>query len=58
MKKPNFVIVNISFITWFTCGIYGWQAANGWIGYLLMGNAIALFAIHLIMAIYYIGGRS
>ncbi|MDO4427874.1 MAG: hypothetical protein Q4B88_07070 [Moraxella sp.] len=55
MKKPHFAITHIGFVICFTYGIYGWQAINGWISYFLMGNAIALFAIHLIMAIYYIG---
>lgn len=55
MKVPNFFILHIGFIIYFACGIYGWQNGNDWTGCLLVGNAVALFATHLIMAIYYIG---
>lgn len=55
MKTHNFLTLYIGFIICFTCGIWGWQGGNDWAGSLLVGNAIALFATHLIMAIYYIG---
>lgn len=55
MKVPNFLILYVGFVICFTCGICGWQDGNDWTGCLLVGNALALFATHLIMAIYYIG---
>lgn len=55
MKVPNFLTLYISVIIYFTCGMCGWQDGNDWTGCLLVGNAVALFATHLIMEIYYIG---
>lgn len=55
MKVPNFLTLYLSFVICFTCGVYGRQDDNDWDGCLLVGNALALFATHLVMAIYYIG---
>lgn len=57
MKVPNFLTLHVGFVVCFSCGVYGWQDGNDWTGCLLVGNALALFATHLIMAIYYIGDR-
>lgn len=57
MRKPTFLLMYFGFLICFSLAIYAWQEGSGWAKYVTIGNAVALFVVHLIMAIYYIGDR-
>lgn len=57
MRKSIFLPMYFGFLICFSLAIYAWQESSGWVKYVTIGNAVTLFAVQLIMAIYHIGDR-